>query len=123
MAFNTTYSFEALKPIHSYYHQWDDFQLKQSSSHFAWALLLLVYVPLWLPLCIWLLYYTENWVVAALVIIPPAIEYVGWIRPFLFWRCPRCRRPFFVKEVLDKTTWRSDCAHCGLPKYAPNVFC
>jgi len=54
--------------------------------------------------------------VAMLVLIVAAfVEF-----PRLFWRCPRCGQPFFVR--LLGMNWPeefiSECRHCGLPKWA-----
>jgi hypothetical protein len=39
----------------------------------------------------------------------------------LWWRCPRCMRPFFMRDALGPWWfWRVNCARCQLPLYAPH---
>lgn len=55
---------------------------------------------------------------------PLAVFFVVWIAALtvsgirvVTFRCPRCRRLFFVKNALV-LHWARNCRHCGLPKWA-----
>jgi hypothetical protein len=36
-----------------------------------------------------------------------------------YWRCPSCREPFHMKWLVLSHNFNR-CAHCGLPRWAPN---
>jgi hypothetical protein len=37
----------------------------------------------------------------------------------MMWRCPRCGKRFYWSWMTAFRPWRDECAHCGLPEYAP----
>jgi hypothetical protein len=48
-----------------------------------------------------------------LLMIPAAVLQLKW----QYWRCPRCRRAFFVRGMA-RNSFTGHCMHCGLPKWA-----
>src|SRR5438093_12973213 len=45
--------------------------------------------------------------------------FVGSFLRICCWRCPRCRKYFFVGNIL-LNLWAQRCLHCSLPKWAQN---
>jgi hypothetical protein len=46
----------------------------------------------------------------------PLVAFMWWLILALGFKCPRCNKPFFRKDMLAKR-----CANCGLPKWSANA--
>lgn len=63
-------------------------------------------------------YYFQTFtpVLALTVLWIPVYIMLGY--PFVYWRCPRCNRPFSGSFGYHKGMFCRDCMHCGLRKYS-----
>ncbi|APW62847.1 hypothetical protein [Paludisphaera borealis] len=97
---------------------WDEYKRRR---HVFWLALLLI--PLWLSGAIVLEFLTgrefppTGWVTLLTVLLPPMLCLMVARLRLIFWPCPCCGRPFFLR--LGNYWFTRRCLHCGLPKWAP----
>ena len=76
----------------------------------------------WLMLCLgsFVLALLLDWKVAADFGVLWGIAYLFFAYRHLFFRCPRCRKFFFLKFPANNP-FAQRCLHCGLPKWSSDA--